>query len=100
MSSDGDVTCLDDLEEAVAVWMEVVGDFEARAVVVVESSPHSLRVCLDARLLLLILLLQPMVAEQQLGREFLFEPGSEANGHEKPVGPGGGGLWGDATGRV
>jgi hypothetical protein len=27
VSSDGNITCLDDLQEAVALWMYIVGDF-------------------------------------------------------------------------
>jgi hypothetical protein len=63
---------------------------------VVQFSPGTLRVRLASGGLLLVLLLQPVVAEQQLRRERLFEPGSEAKGHGRAPVAGAG----HATGRV
>jgi hypothetical protein len=73
--------------------MNVFGDVEARAVVGVQAPPVTLWIALDALLLLRVLFLQPMVAEQQLRCDCVLEPGRDANGHGRPSGAG----RGDAT---
>lgn len=76
-------TCLEQLQCAVALGVNVVGDVEARAVVVIETVPGPLALRLDARRLLRVPLLEPVVAQQQLRGKCILEPGVELHCHVK-----------------
>lgn len=59
----------------------MVDDVETRAVVVVEALPASDRVVVTPALLVIKLLVQPVVAKQQLLFECLLKPTVETKGH-------------------
>lgn len=84
------ITCLDNLQVAVLRGINVVRDVQARAVVMVEGFASALQPRLCIALLSLVLVLQPGVAEQELGSKCLLKPTRKTCGHVTPVGVVGG----------
>jgi hypothetical protein len=84
------VTCLNDLQVAVLLGMDVVGDVQARAVVVVQRLPDPPQPRFGASFLFSMFVLQPSVSAQELCRKGLLKPAGKAYGHGKPVGAVGG----------
>jgi hypothetical protein len=56
------MTCLNDVQRAVVLGMNLVDDIQTRAVVVINTLPISIALSLNAWFFLLVLFVQPVVA--------------------------------------